>query len=68
MQLAECALLFRCCKFLCPVLGFLDGSILILLPVLCNVVCKRIVRVRSTEQCLDRKKDGANLQSGRPIV
>lgn len=53
---------------LSPFPGSGDGSVLVLLPALGNVVGKRIVRVGRTKQGLNGKQDGSDLKSRRPVA
>jgi hypothetical protein len=54
------------CLLLCilssPIAGGLDGSILIFLPSLCNVVCEGVVRVGGAEEGLDGEENRSDLQ------
>lgn len=51
-----------------PLLCSCNGCLFILLPVLRNIGRKRIVRVRSTKQSLDRQKDCSDLQCRGPVI
>jgi hypothetical protein len=44
------------------------GSLLVFLPALCDVGCEGVVRVGCAKKCLDREEDGADLESGGPVV
>lgn len=46
-----------------PLPSSLNGCRLVFLPTLGNVICERIIWVRSSKQSLDRKEDSADLQS-----
>ncbi len=50
------------CVLLCPFLGCGNSLCLVFLPCLGYVVRERIVRVRGTEQSLDREQDGPDLK------
>lgn len=45
-----------------------NGSVLVFLPALSDVVCERVIWVWSTEKGLDREEDGANLESRGPVA
>lgn len=47
---------------LCPLFRLCDRSIRVSLPVLCDVVGERIVRIRCAEERLDREQDRADLE------
>lgn len=51
-----------------PFLGGLDRCRLILLPPLSNIVGKRVIGVRRTQQSLDGKQDRSNLQGRGPVI
>lgn len=51
-----------------PLLGGLNGRGLVILPALGNIVGERVVGIGSTEEGLDRKEDGADLERGGPVV
>ncbi len=53
---------------LSPLLRSRDSSLLILFPALRDVGSERVVRIRSTEQGLDREQDSTDLKGGRPVV
>ena len=51
-----------------PLLGLCNGSLLVLLPCLGDVVGERVVGVGRAEERLDREEDGADLQRWGPLV
>lgn len=57
---------------MCVLLGPLSADalcvLLVLLVMLRDVCCKRVVWVRSTEKGLDGEKDGADLEGRGPLV
>jgi len=50
-----------------PLLGLLESTFLILLPVVSDLLVKGIIEVGSGHKCLDRKKDSSDLESRRPL-
>jgi hypothetical protein len=52
----------------CPVACCLDGSVLVLLPALGDIVGEWIIGIRCAEECLDGEEDGADLEGGRPVA
>ena len=58
--LCQCSLLLHG-LLSCPVFRNLNCSWLICLPVLSDIVRKRIIRVRRAEECLNGQEDGSNL-------
>lgn len=53
---------------LSPLAGSGNGSVLVFLPALGDVVGERIVGVGGTEERLNREKDGTDLEGGRPVA
>lgn len=51
-----------------PFLGGCNSGLLILLPALGDICSERIIRVRSTEESLDRQEDSSDLKGGRPVI
>ena len=51
-----------------PFLGGCNSGLLILLPALGDICSERVIRVRSTEEGLDRQEDSSDLKSGRPVI
>ena len=51
-----------------PILCRLYCAWFIYFPLLSYIICKRIVWIRRSEQCLYREENGANLQRGGPIT
>jgi hypothetical protein len=51
-----------------PLLGLLDGSLLVLLPVVSDLLVQGVVQVWQRHQGLDGEQHGSNLQSWRPLV
>jgi hypothetical protein len=51
-----------------PLLRRLDRRRLIVLPSLSDIIGERVIGVRGSKQSLDREEDGADLESGRPVV
>ena len=51
-----------------PFLGLLDGTILVLLPVVSNFLVKWIIQVWKWHQGLDREEDWSNLEGWWPLV
>lgn len=51
-----------------PFLGGCNSGLLILLPALGDICSERVIRVRSTEEGLDRQEDSSDLESGRPVI
>lgn len=67
LRLRSCRLL-RLRIFLRPLSRRSNGLFLILLPALCDVGCKWVVRVRRAEQRLDGEENRSNLECRRPVV
>lgn len=55
---ATLGLCVLCSPFSCR----LNRRILVFLPPLCHIVCQRVVRIRRTEESLNREEDGADLE------
>lgn len=51
-----------------PLLGLLDGSVLVSLPGISDFLIQRIIQVWERHQGLDGEEDGPDLESGRPLV
>lgn len=51
-----------------PLPSCLNGSGLVVLPALGNIVGERVVGIGSTEEGLDREEDSADLEGGGPVV
>lgn len=51
-----------------PFLGFLDSTILIGFPVVCDTLIEWIIKVWSSHQGLDGEKDSSNLEGWGPLV
>lgn len=51
-----------------PLLCCLNGSRLVILPALGHIVGKRVIRIRGTEQGLDREQDRSDLEGRGPVI
>ena len=51
-----------------PLLGLIDGSLLVGSPVVGNGLVERVVAVGCRHQGLDREEHGLDLEGGRPLV
>lgn len=51
-----------------PLLGLLDGTFLVLLPVVSDLLIQGVVQVWERHQGLDREENRPDLESGRPLV
>jgi len=45
-----------------------DSACVIFLPSSCNIGSQWVVWVRGTEECLDRKENGSDLEGWRPVA